>query len=229
MTTILGHAQPLPMVIYITAYLAHTGFHHKQIRKAVAFEDSNGDYWIQLLFHIPMQYLPGAASTICHFFHGTTQAGLYGILTLLQEFLSMTELTIPLTKPIIMASPGNIKKDIISPYQGFFALHHDDEGSIPANAACRQAIIDKFRTHGKNYLDIAFHGQVSGPKSRVHNGGAWGAQIEVSNKNCLVGSLGLVLLGTSVGSVGKRSLVWAAAAIPAARTACSPTSRGRQT
>ena len=183
--------RPLPpMVLYIAAYLAHTGFHYTQIRKAIAFEDGSGDVWIQLLFHIPTSSLPGAASTTCHFYHGTTQAGLYGILKLLQEYITMEEPTIPLPKPIIMASPGNYKKNIISPFQGFFALYHDDQGTIPANAASRQIVIDKFIPFGKNYLDIAVHGQCQGTKSKISTGGSWQAQLEVSRHSSLIASLG---------------------------------------
>ena len=180
------------MVSYIIAYLAHTGFNKNQIRKAIVFEDSHGDYWVQLIFHIQLQNLPGAASSITHFYHGTPQAGLYGILTLLQQLLSLAveDRTIPLATPIIKASPGNINKGNDSPYQGFFALCHEDAGDTPGNAAQRQTIISKFRTFGKNFLDVAVQGTVMGTKSKISTGGAWVAQQEVSTQRCLVGSLG---------------------------------------
>ncbi len=192
-----GPAPRCPQLVAMTsAYLAHTGYTKKDIRKVITFPDSSRSYWALIHLELPTsKYMSGAATDLHHFFHFTSKAGIYGITSNLKDWMLSPEEqrdTIPLKQPIILPTQGKDRSG--SDYLGAHGLFYVDQQDVESNCTERRHVVDMANNFGKNYMNMAIYAQVHGVRKKINGGGSDAAQDELK-----IGKDGLV-----VANVGSR-------------------------
>ena len=180
------------LVAMVSAYLVHNGYNKHHIRKVISFPDTAEDYWALIHLEMPTNdFLTGVSSDLHHFFHFTSKAGFYGIVSNLKDWMDSeaSHQGLPLTSPIIMPTQGKDKAG--DNYKGAHGLFYVDQGHAEGNSYERRQLVDMASTFGKNLINIAIYAQVNGPRAKVNGGGSDGAQdiLKVAKDGVIVANL----------------------------------------
>ena len=141
----------------LTSFLILTQHDKSDIKKIVCVRDSDGDTWIRIVFRESgYRHLDSNTASVAHFMHGTTNAGLYGILS---------------GHTILPQLPWGDHN-----FKGFFCLGFMDTGSSEMNYEEASQVLGRLNDFPKNATDIVITGVSVGQKHKVKSGGAWNAQ-----------------------------------------------------